>query len=298
LSAPLSALAAPRHAPLPGILCMVGGSACLILNDALMKWLTPHYPIGELVFLRGTLALCLIVGVAWLGGRTSQLRVRSWRIQGLRGGVMMVSAMLFITGLRYLPLAEAVAIAFTGPLFITAMAAPLLGERVGWRRWTAVLVGFAGVLVMLRPGSASWTAAALLPLGASLGAAIRDIITRRASASEHSLATLAVSTAMVSLAGLSSLLVVDWWMPAPRDIGILAGAAVFLGSAHFLLIEAFRHAEAAMVAPFKYSSLLWGLVLGFAVWGEWPDGWALGGAVLVVASGLYIWWRERKVARA
>ena len=291
----MSSLVATRHAPLPGILCMVAGSACLTLNDALMKWLTPHYPIGELVFLRGVMALCLIVGVAWLGGRARQLRVRSVRIQLLRGGVMMVSAMMFITGLRYLPLAEAVAIAFTGPLFITAMASPLLGERVGWRRWTAVLVGFAGVLVMLRPGSASWTAAALLPLGASLGAAIRDIITRRASASEHSLATLAVSTAMVSLAGLLSSLVVDWRMPEVGDLGVLAGAAVFLGSAHFLLIEAFRHAEAAVVAPFKYSSLLWGLMLGFVVWGEWPDGWALGGAGLVVASGLYIWWRERKV---
>lgn len=273
---------------------MVAGSACLTLNDALMKWLTPHYPIGELVFLRGIMAVALIVAVAWLTGRARQLRIKSLRIQMLRASVMMVSSMLFITGLRYLPLAEAVAIAFTGPLFITAMAGPLLGEQVGWRRWSAVLVGFLGVLVMLRPGGLSWTWAALFPLGASLGAAIRDIITRRVSASEYSLATLAFSTAMVSVAGLSSLLVVDWRLPTAVDLGRLAGAAVLLGSAHFLLIEAFRFAEAAMVAPFKYSSLLWGLVLGLVVWGEWPDGWALAGAGLVVISGLYIWWRERR----
>lgn len=277
---------------------MVAGSACLTLNDALMKSLTPHYPIGELIFLRGLMALSLIVTVALLSGRSAQLRIRSWRLQSLRAGVMMVSSMLFITGLRYLPLAEAVAIGFTGPLFITAMAGPLLGEQVGWRRWTAVLVGFAGVLVMLRPGGANWSWAVLLPLGASLGAAVRDIITRRASASEHSLATLVFSTAMVSVAGLSSLLVVDWRLPEARDLAVLAGAAGLLGCAHFLLIETFRLAEAAVVAPFKYSSLLWGLLLGFLVWGDWPDGWALSGAGLVAGSGLYIGWRERRIAHA
>jgi drug/metabolite transporter (DMT)-like permease len=279
--------------PAKGIACMVVGGALLTLNDALLKWLVGAYPVGQLLFLRNLFMLVAIGAVAWRAGGLSVLRVRNVPGQLLRAAMLVTSAFCFVTGLKYLPLADAVVISFCGPLFITALAPPLLAETVGWRRWAAVLVGFAGVVFIFRPTGSAIQWAVLWPLAASLAGALRDIFTRRLCATETSLSILVVSTAAVTLAGLATA--PFGWAPITAvDLSLLAFAGVLLFGAHYLLIEALRLAEAALVAPFKYSNVVWGVLFGFLMWGHVPDLATVAGTVVIVGSGLYILHRESR----
>ena len=280
-------------APLRGILCMVGGAALLTLNDAIIKWMTADFPVGEALFLRALFTAPPIALLAWQAGGRRALEIHDIRGQALRAALVVGSAFLFVTGLTLLPLADAVSIAFAGPLFLTALAVPFLGEHVGWRRWAAVIVGFVGVLVMLRPGEDGINWYALFPLGAALVGAGRDIVTRRLAGTESSVAMLAVTTAAVGLAGLTTS-PFGWRMPDLADLGIFALSGTVLCGAHYLLIETFRHAEASLVAPFRYSSVAWAMLFGFIAWGDLPDRWILVGVVLVIGSGLYILRRETR----
>ena len=270
---------------------MIGGGAVITLNDAVMKMMTVGFPVGEILFIRGVFVIIPIALLAWRFGGVTQLKVRSIRAQAIRAALTVLSTYLFITSLRYLDLADAVAIGFTGPLFLTALATPVLGEWVGWRRWAAVGVGFVGVLAMTRPGGEGAQWAALMPLGAALSGAIRDMLTRRMTVTETSVSMLCVSSVSVTLSGLATL-PFGWPAVDLGDVGILAGAALFLGLGQFLFIEAFRLGEAVVVAPFKYSNLLWGILFGFLFWSQLPDRWTLAGAILVIGSGLYIFHRE------
>ena len=153
-----------ESSPLRGIACMVAGFALLTLNDAVLKWLTASYPTGQIVFMRSIFVMILVWLIALRFGGLRTLRVVNLRGQLVRAGTMTVATLLFVTSLRLMPLADAVAIAFSAPLFVTALAGPLLGEHVGWRRWVAVLVGFGGVLVMFRPTGETVRLVALLPL--------------------------------------------------------------------------------------------------------------------------------------
>ncbi|MDA0675672.1 MAG: DMT family transporter [Proteobacteria bacterium] len=205
----------------------------------------------------------------------------------------MFSTFLFIASLRVLPLAETISITFAGPLFITALAARTLGEQVGWRRWAAVVVGFLGVLLMFRPGDAAFNWGAALALVAALSGAIRDLITRRITQTESSLSILMVTTATVALGGLATW-PFGWSPPPPGHAALLMLGGGLLGAAHFLMIEAFRWAEATLVAPFKYFTVLWAVIAGVLVWDHWPDAWMGAGMVLVVGSGLYIFHSETR----
>lgn len=283
--------AAPSSSGVKGIACMVFGGGIITLNDAVMKLMTEDYSIGEILFIRGLFVVVPVAFLAWRYGGVAALRVSSRRAQALRATLTVMATFLFITSLRYMHLADALAIAFSGPLFLTALAAPFLGERVGWRRWAAVAVGFAGVLVVIRPTGESAQWAALLPLGAALSSACRDILTRRMSITESSVSMLWVSAAAVTLAGLTTL-PLGWRPPTPEVVGLLAAAGLLLGLGQFLMIEAFRLGEAVVVAPFKYSNLLWGTLFGLLFWGHLPDRWVALGAALVIGSGLYIFHRE------
>ena len=289
------AAAAHSRAPLKGIACMVGGGALLTLNDGTVKWLSADYPIGEIMTLRGLFVFLPVALIAWRGGGLRALEIRNLGAQGARAGLTMLSTVFYLTALAVMPIADTIAITFAGPLFLTMLAPPLLGERVGWRRWTAVIVGFMGVVVMVRPGTGSLQAIALLPVGAALMGAVRDIITRRitshAVTAESSVAILCFTTLVVTLAGLLTL-PFGWRMPSTVDFGLLALSGFLIGAAHYLLIEAFRFAEAGLIAPFKYLSIVWAVVFGFLVWGDIPDRWIVVGAGLVIGSGLYIFHRE------
>jgi drug/metabolite transporter (DMT)-like permease len=240
--------------------------------------------------------LFIIVLLLIVGYRQGSLRIVDRWGHVLRALFALSSSFLFVHGLVYLPLAEATAAAFAGPLFLTALAGPLLGEKVGPRRWGAVLVGFAGVLLMLRPSPAGMNWMIMLPVCAACMGALRDVITRRISATENATSLLLSANLATALAG--SLFAASWVMPSAIHVAVLALSGLLVGAAHYLLIEAFRFAEAATVAPLRYSSIVWGVLFGFAFFGQLPSLWVLAGATLVIASGLYIMHRERLRKRA
>ena len=197
----------------------------------------------------------------------------------------------FVTALGVLPLAEAIALLFAAPLFATALAVLLLGERVGWRRWGAVLVGFAGVLMIIRPGSEAFVWVALLPLTSALLGALRDVVTRRLSYSDSSAGILMVTSVAVVIAGLATW-PLGWVALDARQIWLLVGAGLILALSQYLMIESLRFAEVALVVPFRYTTMIWATLFGFVFFGALPDAGVIGGAVLMLASGLYIMRRE------
>jgi drug/metabolite transporter (DMT)-like permease len=285
-------------APLKGIACMVAGGAFLTANDAVLKMLTGGYPVGQLMFLRGMFVMLPITYFVWRAGGLNALVIHSFRAHAMRAAVMIAGTYLFVSGLKYLPLADAISIAFAGPLFVTALAPVMLGERVGWRRWMAVLAGFVGILIIFRPGGSVFQWAALFPLAASCTGAMRDILTRKFSATETSEALLFYSTVGVALGGLLSLPVVDWQPVSGRDWGFLVLNGLLIGGAHYLMIETFRYAEAALASPFKYTTVIWATLLGYLMFGDVPEATTFIGGGVVVASGIFILHRERQQRRA
>ncbi|GMQ76401.1 MAG: DMT family transporter [Gammaproteobacteria bacterium] len=284
--------------PVRSIALMVMASGLLTLNDAIVKWLAQSYPVGQVMTLRGMGVIAIVVLWAAARHRASQLRVSDWRLQLTRGALMSVSTFLFVTALALMPIADAIAIAFVGPVIATALAALLLRERVGWRRWCAIAVGFTGVVIMARPTPDLIRIVAIVPLLAALAGAFRDIITRKMGASgESTLAIMLISTSVVTLAGLFTI-PLGWAPLRIADIVLFVGSALLVGSAQALMIESFRLSEIGLVGPFKYTSLVWAILLGLLVWGDLPDAWTWAGSALVVASGLYIWHRELALAKS
>ncbi|GHD48411.1 membrane protein [Thalassobaculum fulvum] len=292
-----SASSVPAATPARAILLMVAAMAVLTLNDSIAKWLTQRVPVGEVMAVRGALVVAFAVAWAAARGRLRDLRVHRWRPHLLRGALMASSTFLFVTSLSLMPIADAIAISFAGPIFGTVLGALVLRERVGWRRWTAVAVGFAGVLVMVRPTPETVRMVALVPLAAALIGAFRDVVTRRmGTGGESTLAILVLSTAVVAVAGLLTL-PFGWVVPDWPEIGLFAVTAVLVGVAQGLMIESLRHGEVGLVGPFKYTSLVWAVLLGALVWGDLPGPWTWAGSAIVIASGLYIWRREASLAR-
>lgn len=285
--------AGPKFGWMYGAVCMCGGIGILTVNDAIAKWLTEAYPVGQVIGVRGVLVLVLIYLFAASTGRRAQLRVTNWRLQLLRAAMIVLSTYCFIWALKLMAIADATAIAFAGPIATAALVVPFLGEFVGWRRWVAILVGFIGVLIMVKPTPETFSLAALLPLAATLCGSFRDIVTRKMHQTETSLSMLQVGVALVTLSGFASYFLGDWRPIAAGDILLFALSSIFVGAAQFLMIEAFRFSEAGFVTPFKYTGMVWAVLIGFIVWGDIPDVWILSGTVLVIGSGLYILHRER-----
>lgn len=288
---PLTARA-PLSSSLRGIACMVAGMALLTLNNAFVKTLTGEYPTGQLIAIRAAFVFIPIGIIAWRSGGFGSLRIGNIPGQALRAGLLVLTQFLVVTSITLLPLADVTALTFAGPLVITSLAPAVLGEHVGWRRWSAVAVGFVGVLIMLRPDPTIFRAVAFLPLAAATSGALRDLITRRISTGESSIAILCFSTTVLLLCGLASLA----FARAPLHLGdlpVLALAGCLQGAAHFILIESFRQGEAAVVAPFKYTALPFATLYGAIMFGNVPDMWIIVGSLPVIASGLYILHRER-----
>lgn len=283
--------------PIRSIALMVIASGLLTVNDAIVKWLTQSYPVGQVMSLRGVFVIAIVVISAMARHRTSELRVSNWRLQLTRGALMSISTFLFVTALAVMPIADAIAIAFAGPVIATALAALLLKESVGWRRWSAIAIGFAGVVVMVRPTPDLIRLVAIVPLMAALMGAFRDIVTRKmGTGGESTPAIMLVSTSVVTIAGLFTI--PAGWVPLGiADTGLYLASAFLVAIAQGLMIESFRFGEVALVAPFKYTSLVWAVLLGLLVWGDLPDAWTWIGSTLVVGSGLYIWHRELVLAK-
>lgn len=277
-----------------GITCAVTGFIGIAVMDASAKLLGEGYAISQIVLARnGVGALVVFLFVAFSGNGFLVLRTHRIGLLVLRTIFSLAAGFLFFTGLRYLPLADAFAIAFTGPLFITALSMPLLGEHVGMRRWAAVIVGFCGVLVVIQPGMASFRPEALLVLGAAFFYALAMLISRRMTRDMTTSAIMFWSSLGAALTALT-LMPYHWQAPDPADLALFVsmGAIGTLGMA--LITQGYRFAPAAVIAPFDYSSMLWAIILGWLIWGDLPDLHVWAGASILIASGLYIFHRETR----
>ena len=290
---PLSQSAALRAENRRGIAAMAGAMAVFVANDALVKYVSQSLPPAQLIFMRGLMATLLVLAAAQAWGAMPRWReaMGGWVL--LRAAVDAVATMLFLVSLFHLPLAIASAINLAAPLFMVVFAVLFLRERPRPGRWLATAAGFLGVLLIIQPSAAGINGYALTCLAATLFHATRDLLTRRIASTVPSiLITLATSVAVTLLAGLLSVL--QPWQPfSAAQLGLLALAAALLASGYHLLITSMRHGEISLVAPFRYTGLVFALVLGFAVWGEVPNwlGWA--GIALLLASGLYLLTSER-----
>jgi drug/metabolite transporter (DMT)-like permease len=276
---------------------MVASTVFFAGGDVLAKALSASLPAVEIVWLR-YISLSLLL-VPFVLRRRQGIRLRSRRpeLQVLRGLGMVGSALLFTLGLPFLPVADATAIYFVSPILITALAIPLLGERVGWRRWTAALVGLVGVLIVIRPGTGSFQPAAILPvLGASCWAGAA-IATRLMSGTDQATTTLAYSAA-VGLGLLTCLVPFVWVTPTGAELGLALAMGALSSAGHGLIVLAYRHASASVIAPFSYIQLIWAGALGLVVFGSVPDRLTVLGAAVIAASGLYTAHRERVRASA
>jgi drug/metabolite transporter (DMT)-like permease len=281
--------------PLRGIALSVGSTVLFSISDATSKVLSAHLPVVEIAWLRYVIFV-LMAGVLARRARSRAMWPRSPVLQVIRGICLVGSSLLFIFGLRRLPLAEASTISFVSPVLTTMLSVPLLGEHVGVRRWAAVAVGLAGVVVVMRPGPAGFQAASLFPLGSALCWALALVITRRMADTERP-STTVLWSACVGVAMLSPVLPFDARWPTPGQMGLAVLLGVLASAGQSIVVTAYRHAPASVLAPFSYAQLVWAGFAGWLVFGALPDRWTLVGAAIIAASGVYTAHRERLRAR-
>lgn len=288
-----------RTANQRGILLMTGGMAGFALEDMFIKLTAAHLPAGQIILTLGV-AGGIVFGLVARRRGMPLLARELWHPAVLgRNLSEMIGTFGFVLALALAPLTTTTAIFQATPLAVTMGAALFLGERVGWRRWTAVAVGFGGVLLVVRPGSEAFDPASLWALLAVAGLGARDLFTRRIPRSIDSMLLVAWGFLAVALVGAAQLLVSGGAVvPTGREgLWLLAGLT-FGAAGYWALTESMRAGDLSVIAPFRYFRLLFALVIGFTVFGERPDVWTLAGAALIVASGLYSLLRERARARA
>lgn len=283
---------------LRGIAAMLMSMAAFVGNDALVKLAAGALPMGQVIFLRGVLTslLCLALLVA-TEKPDALAKAASPRVVA-RGMADVCAALTFLFALRSMPIADAYAILQFTPLAITAGAALFLGARVGWRRWLATTVGLVGVLIIVRPGGAAFNASSLLALSSIVFSVARDLLTRGISLNIPSMAIAFASPVLISLTTLAFPMFEDWQYPSWRLTAFVAAAAVLLLAGQHWLISAMRTGEIAVVAPFRYSIIVWSILAGLLIWHELPDRQTFAGIAIVFAAGLYTFLREQHLARA
>lgn len=281
--------------PLRGIAFMTAAVAVFAVMDALLKALTARYPPLQVAALRGAASLPFIALPLLLSGRAATLMPRRPGMHLLRGLLMVVVMGGFLYAVRSLSLADAYSIFLTAPLMVTALAALVLHEHVGWRRWLAILIGLGGALVMLRPSASGFaTVAAIGALVAALGyacnAILLRVLTRTDTTASVALWSIAVMTVVAAAIALPA-----WVTVGRTDIWFIIALGVVGAVAQMCMIEAFRAAPASVIAPFEYSALFWGICIDWVVWQALPTLRVLAGGGIVIGCGLYIIWREREL---
>ncbi len=261
-------------------------------TDGAAKYLSADIAPQQIIFLRYVVVSVLILLFGIYQGQRNLLKTAQPRLQILRGLCLAVCSLIFCFALKYLPLELCAAIGFVSPLFVTALSIPFLGERVGFRRWIAVVIGLLSVLMILRPGGVTFQLAMLLPLGSSLCWAMALILTRLMRDSEQALTVLAWSS-LVGVVAVSPLVWPVWQTPNSSQWMILILLGVFNGLGQYLVIRAFMLASASLLAPFSYSIIIWSMFIGLIVFNSFPDGITLIGTAILIAAGLYIWYREK-----
>ena len=274
---------------------MLGGCFLLTLNDAISKLLTDRLSVAQLIGAKSLLVVgVLLLLVPWIGA-SQVFSLVDWKGQAIRSGLTVVSSFLFLLGLSELPLSTCVMLGFVSPLFMTALAPWILGEKVGVHRWAAVCVGFLGVVIISWPSGGGFSYAVVYPLASAFTGALRDLVTRQMSARSSSASMIFYSVLAMMLAGgiaaKGDIIAIDAF-----DWLLLAVAAIASLIALYLQVEAFRNAEASTVAPFKYSNLVWVTILDVLLWQHFPTWNIFAGAAIIIAAMLYIYRRERQLA--
>ncbi|MGE0722872.1 MAG: DMT family transporter [Alphaproteobacteria bacterium] len=277
-----------------GIAYMVAAVSIFAALNAAIKWQVALYPVHEVIFLRclGALIPCAVV-VAMSGG-IAALRTRRLGWHVTRAGLQFVSMTCAFLAYALMPLADAVAIGFASPLFPVALSVPLLGEKVGIHRWGAVIVGFAGVLIMVKPSGDVLQSGALFALANAGLSALISIGIRRLSLTEKSATLVFYQTTATCVIAAATLPFFTWVPPAAIDVAMLIGVGICSGTAQFFWTQAFRYSPAAILAPFSYLSMIWAVVMGYLIWNEAPTETLIIGAAIVSACGLYIAYRETR----
>ena len=289
---------APLSDNLKGSLLMMSAMAGFTLNDTAMKSVTEALPLYETIFLRGVLTVVALwlIGLAQ-GGLRLRLSRADTRVLGWRTVGEIAATVFFLTALQHMPIADLSAIMQSLPLAVTLAAALWFGESIGWRRMLAIVTGFLGVMLIIRPGGESFGIWSVLGVGSVLSVVLRDMATRRFSREVSSVAVSFYAGVAVLIMGAVMIPFDGWQTPSPAQLGGVALAALALIAGYLTVVMAMRVGEVAVVAPFRYTSLLWAVAMGFLVFGDLPDGWTLAGAALVIGSGVYAFYRERALAR-
>lgn len=279
--------------PLRGILAMIAGTAMFACGDVFAKMLTPELPPVMIAWMRYVVFAALMLGflLATRGG-TGLVSQRPG-LQIVRGFGMLGSALFFMSGLVFLPVADATAIFFILPILLTAFAVIFLKEVVGWRRWAAAVIGFCGVLIVMRPGTDAFQIASLFPVLAATSWAMAATITRYVSARDAPATTLAWS-ALVGFVVATPLVPFFWVTPDAGQIAVALAMGLVSSAGHGLVVLALRDASASLVAPYAYGQIVWAGALAFIAFGALPDGQTVLGACVIAGAGIYISYRERR----
>jgi len=283
-----------RRAALAGIGLMTAGILLFAINDALGKWLVATYSVGQVLLIRSLAALVLLTPFVWRD-RASFAVAPRWGMQTWRAVLATAEVACFYWAVSYLPLADVMAYYLAGPIFVTAIAGAVLGEPVGWRRWTAVAVGFVGVIFCLRPGSAALSWPALIALAGSFTFSLSMISTRTLRGTSDTV--LVTSQTVAALAFGAVLAPLSWTPVSPRDAVLLALLGMVAMTAHVCVNRSLKLAPASTVVPYQYTTIVWAVLFGYLVFGDVPDFWMLAGAAIIIGAGLFIFLRERALAR-
>ncbi|MEQ9488677.1 MAG: DMT family transporter [Alphaproteobacteria bacterium] len=274
------------------ILAMTGGMSLLACNDALVRWVGADLPVGQIMTIRGLALLLVFVAVFRARGMPITLKAIGHKWSVARALCELTATYLFLTAIMLVPIAIATTLVFTAPIIMTAIAGPVYGEKVGVWRWTAVIIGFLGVMLITTPVNGEFDPALFLALGCSALVVLRDIVTRRIDPDLPSSSIAITTTVVVALGGLLSL-PWGWHSPSPANLAMLTVAGLFVGGSYILYVTSVRIGDFSLISPFRYIAILWAALFGWLIWDEAPGPFALAGCGLIIGSGLLILYRER-----
>lgn len=278
-----------------GILVMLSGMLMFTLNDTMGKWLVGIFPIGQVILLRSIAALIVLAPFVWKIGVRPLFDLDRPLLQISRVVLSTAEVSAFYFAVAYMPLADVMTYWLASPIYVAALSPFVLGERVGWRRWTAIAIGFVGVMVALEPSKAVFSAPALISIFGSMAFAFM-MITARSLRGTPDTVLVFWQTLGAGVAGLATI-PFAWVPPAASDVALLALLGVVSMTAHVLVNRAFKLADAAIVAPLQYTQLFWAIIFGYIFFHDLPSATMMAGAALIVASGLFIFFRENKLKK-
>jgi drug/metabolite transporter (DMT)-like permease len=295
MAAPLPASPAPAGTDriLRAILATLLAMSCFSVLNAMSKTLSAHFPVIEVIWARYFFALLFMLALFLPRAGLKLFSIRRYDTQVMRGLLLFFSSYFYFNGIAHLPLATAAAISLSSPIIVTALSPKLLKEQVGIRRWAAVGVGFAGALIVVRPGHEAFDWHVLLIVVSTVCSAFYQLFSRRYGQNERPDASATLATIVGSLAA-SPFVPFEWVMPTLGwHYGLFVGMGIMAGAGHYFLTIAYSQAPASVISPFNYLQLVGAALLGYAVFHEMPDKWTWIGSAVIIASGLYIGYRER-----